>query len=74
MGRGTVCYLARLDGKYYVIKDHWVREFNQGGGFCDPRMIHEATMMEYVKDIDGVPKLHNAWIVEVEEGIPDTTA
>ncbi|KAN0088581.1 hypothetical protein V8E55_005638 [Tylopilus felleus] len=31
-------------------------------------------MMDYVKDIDGVPKLHKAWVVEVEDGVPDTTA
>lgn len=70
VGRGTVCYLARLDGVYYVIKDYWV----QSEGIYDPRMIHEAKMMDYVKDIDGVPKLHKAWVVEVEDGVPDTTA
>jgi hypothetical protein len=29
--------------------------------------------MDYVKDIDEVPKLHKAWVVEVEDGVPDTT-
>ncbi|KAF8436279.1 hypothetical protein L210DRAFT_3648035 [Boletus edulis BED1] len=73
IGRGTICYLARYEGVYYVIKDHWVRDLDQDG-ICDPMMIHEARMMEYVKDIDGVPKLHGAWVVEAEEGVPDSTS
>ncbi|KAF8432136.1 hypothetical protein L210DRAFT_3650633 [Boletus edulis BED1] len=73
IGRGTICYLARYEGVYYVIKDHWVRDLDQDG-ICDLMMIHEARMMEYVKDIDGVPKLHGAWVVEAEEGVPDSTS
>ncbi|KAF8129612.1 hypothetical protein EV363DRAFT_1297249 [Boletus edulis] len=73
IGRGTICYLARYEGVYYVIKDHWVRDLDQDG-ICDPMMIHEARMMEYVKDINGVPKLHGAWVVKAEEGVPDSTS
>ncbi|KAG9312841.1 hypothetical protein JVU11DRAFT_6270 [Chiua virens] len=36
VGRGTVCYLARLDGVYFVIKDHWVWDLDQSGGIRDP--------------------------------------
>jgi len=64
-----MCYLAQLDRKYFVIKDHWVRDFDQGGRIHDPKMIYKARRIEYVIDIEGVPKLNNAWIVKVKEGV-----
>ncbi|KAN0088659.1 hypothetical protein V8E55_005716 [Tylopilus felleus] len=67
VGRGTVCV-------YYVIKDHWVRDLDQEGGIHDPEMIHEARMVELVKDINGVPTLHKAWVVKVKKGVSDSTA
>jgi hypothetical protein len=73
MGRGTVCYLTRLEGVYHVVKDQWARNSVHGKGIWNAMMIHEAKMMRRVKVVDGVPKLHKAWVVEVEEGISDRT-
>jgi len=32
-------------------------------------MIYKARRIEYVTNIKGVPKVNNAWIVEVKEGV-----
>lgn len=73
VGRGTVCYLARFEGVNYVIKDHWVRSLDPDA-LCNPLLIHEARMMNLVKGIDGVPILHQVWVVENEEGVSDATS
>ncbi|KIN93286.1 hypothetical protein M404DRAFT_36223 [Pisolithus tinctorius Marx 270] len=65
--RGTVCYLARYNGEYYIIKDYWVEELEQRTA------LHEVNMMKLVQDIDGVPKLQHYWVVKVELGIVDKT-
>ncbi|KIJ59343.1 hypothetical protein HYDPIDRAFT_33281 [Hydnomerulius pinastri MD-312] len=67
LGRGTVCYLACHKGEFYVIKDHWVQESQLRTA------LHEVNMMELLQDIDGVPKLHDYWVVEVEPDIVDNT-
>lgn len=56
-----------------MIKDHWVRDLDQDGGVHDLRMIHEVRMMDHVKDINGVPKLYKAWVVEIKEEVLDNT-
>ena len=63
LGRGTVIYLARRDGKLYIIKDHWVENPSQ-----------EAEMMKLVQGTPGVPTLIDSWEVEIEPNIVDTTS
>ncbi|KAI5999761.1 hypothetical protein F5J12DRAFT_784540 [Pisolithus orientalis] len=63
LGRGTVCYLARYNGEYYIIKDYWVEESEQRTA------LHEVNMMKLVQDIDRVPKLQHYWVIKVEPGI-----
>ncbi|KAI5994624.1 hypothetical protein F5J12DRAFT_785805 [Pisolithus orientalis] len=67
LGRGTVCYLARYNGEYYVIKDYWVEELEQRTA------LHKVNMMKLVQDIDRVPKLQHYWVIEIEPGIVDRT-
>ena len=69
LGRGTVCYLVRHDGEFYVIKDHWVQ--NKLKHYQNP--LQEVNMMKLVQGIDGVPVLVDFWIVEVLPGVPDVT-
>ena len=63
IGRGTVCYLVRCNGRIYVIKDHWVAG--------DPS--HEANMLLRVQGIKGVPSLVDYWQVEVVDGVIEKT-
>ena len=68
--RGTVCYLVRHNGKYYIIKDHWVQN--------DPWLQHqnplrEVRMMKLIQGINGVPALVDFWVVENLPSVADTT-
>lgn len=47
-GRGTVCWLARCDGRDYVIKDFWCNVSSSS---------REEKLLEMVKGIDGVPDM-----------------
>ena len=63
IGRGTICYLVRRNGKIYVIKDHWVAG--------DP--LHEVNMLIRVQGIKGVPRLIDYWQVEVMDDVVEKT-
>ena len=67
LGRGTVCYLACYKGVFYVIKDHWVEHSDERP------ILHEVRMMQLMEGVDGVPKLHDYWVVEVAPGVVDKT-
>jgi len=63
LGRGTVIYLARREGRLYIIKDHWVENPSQ-----------EASMMKLMEGTRGVPRLIDHWVVEVSPGVVDITS
>ena len=63
LGRGTVIYLARREGKMYIIKDHWVEN-----------PMQEVTMMKIMQGTPGMPNLVNHWVVEIPPGRPDVTS
>lgn len=63
LGRGTVIYLARREGKMYIIKDHWVEN-----------PMQEATTMKIMQGTPGVPNLVDHWVVEIPPGRPDVTS
>lgn len=76
VGRGTVCYLARRDGEEYIIKDHWVKNSRNGEVDAQEKMnivMSEVEMLEAMKDVPGVPKLVEFWLVEVTPDQPDDT-
>ncbi|KAG1830052.1 hypothetical protein DFJ58DRAFT_737130 [Suillus subalutaceus] len=76
VGRGTMCYLARRDGKEYIIKDHWVKNSRNGKVDVQEKMdivMNEVDMLEAMKDVPGVPKLVEFWLVEVTPNQPDDT-
>ena len=69
LGRGTICYLVRRGGEFYVIKDHWVQnDLKQ-----NQSPLQEINMMKLIQGIDGVPTLVDYWVVEVLPGVPDVT-
>ncbi|KAH7903461.1 hypothetical protein BJ138DRAFT_1120362 [Hygrophoropsis aurantiaca] len=80
VGRGTVCYHIRLstsdnrttdainggagsDADDLVLKDYWAAKGLE---------THEATILDLLKGLDGVPELVDAWNVQFE-GEDDTT-
>ncbi|KAG1823483.1 uncharacterized protein BJ212DRAFT_1296105 [Suillus subaureus] len=67
MGRGTVCYLVKLGGEEFIIKDHWVQ------GQDDMDILNEVGMLKWMQGVPGIPHLEDYWIVEREKGVPDTT-
>ncbi|KAG1856091.1 hypothetical protein F4604DRAFT_1931943 [Suillus subluteus] len=76
VGCGTVCYLARRDGEEYIIKDHWVKNSRNGEVDAQEKMdivMNEVDMLEVMKDVPGVPKLMEFWLVEVMPNQPDDT-
>jgi hypothetical protein len=66
LGRGTVCYLARKNNVFIIIKDHWVRL----SPHCE--VLNEVNIMEWLWGIEGVPKLHSYWAV-VADSMEDCT-
>ena len=67
LGWGTVCYLIRRDGEFYIIKDHWVQnDLKQ-----NQNILQEINMMKLIQGIDGVPTLVDFWVVEVSPSVPD---
>ena len=76
IGRGPVCWHVRpvdlglgnanegyLDGNDYVLKDNWV----------DEELVHyEASILEHIAGIKGVPVLKKSWTVQYD-GEDDTT-
>ncbi|KAG1850424.1 hypothetical protein F4604DRAFT_1934424 [Suillus subluteus] len=76
VGRGTVCYLARRDGEEYIIKDHWVKNSRNGEVDAQEKMdivMNEVDVLEAMKDVPGVPKLMEFWLVEVMLNQPNNT-
>jgi hypothetical protein len=73
VGRGTVCYLARRDGEEYIIKDHWVKSYGERTQESMDIVMNEVDMLEAMKDVPGVPKLVEFWLVEVTPNQPDDT-
>lgn len=63
-GRGTVIYLASLNGRVCVIKDHWIESL---------QVDNEAAMMHAMEGVPGVPQILEHWQVEVAPGITDKT-
>ncbi|KAG1898433.1 uncharacterized protein F5891DRAFT_899785, partial [Suillus fuscotomentosus] len=66
VGRGTVCYLARRNGKEYIIKDHWVL----GGKDV---ALNEVKMLGEMRGVRGVPELVEYWLVEIAPNEVDET-
>ena len=56
-------YLARCEGRLYIIKDHWVENPSQ-----------EASMMKLMEGTHGVPRLIDHWVVEVSPGVVNITS
>ena len=77
LGRGTICYLTCHNGCYYVIKDSWVWVPT---GMLDQTLtdlsqnpaLNEVRIMQHLSHIDGVPRLHGWWFVQVDKE-DDTT-
>lgn len=66
IGRGTVCYLARRNGKKYIIKDHWVL----GGKDV---ALNEVKMLGEMRGVHGMPELVEYWLVEIAPNEVDET-
>ncbi|KAH8113473.1 hypothetical protein DFH11DRAFT_1510273 [Phellopilus nigrolimitatus] len=62
-GRGTVCYLAILDGKKYVIKDSWVDISRQSP---------EHQILKQLRGVAGVPTIAAYEVVKIGQE-KDTT-
>jgi hypothetical protein len=76
VGCRTVCYLARRDGEEYIIKDHWVKNSRNGEVDVQEKMdivMNEVDMLEAMKDVPGVPKLVEFWLIEVMPNQLDDT-
>ena len=67
VGRGTVCYRAKRDDEEFIIKDHWVLEGQDS-------VLNEATMLEAMRGVRGIPDLVEHWLVEIAPGTVDKTA
>ncbi|KAI5996689.1 hypothetical protein EDD15DRAFT_2118825, partial [Pisolithus albus] len=63
LGRGTVVYRVRHEGRMYIIKDHWVENPSQ-----------ERNVMKCLKGTPGVPALIDHWEVEISPHVVDTTS
>jgi hypothetical protein len=67
VGRGTVCYRAKKDDEEFIIKDHWVLEGQDN-------VLNEATMLDKMRGVRGIPDLIEHWLVEIAPGMVDKTA
>ncbi|KAG1745487.1 uncharacterized protein EDB91DRAFT_1246361 [Suillus paluster] len=67
VGRGTICYLASLDGEDYIFKDHWVL------GKQDDIILNEIKMLKLMQGVPGIPELVDHWLVMTSEGKVDNT-
>ncbi|KAG2359800.1 hypothetical protein BDR07DRAFT_1378415 [Suillus spraguei] len=67
VGRGTLCYLTRKDGKEYIIKDHWVV------GNTDDDILNEVVMLQKMQGVHGIPELVESSKVKLSSGEIDNT-
>ncbi|KAG2056115.1 hypothetical protein BDR06DRAFT_970251 [Suillus hirtellus] len=66
IGCSTVCYLARRNGKEYIIKDHWVLG-------CKDVALNKDKMMWEMQGVCGMPELVEYWLVEIAPNEVDET-